>query len=112
MLDLPVEAPELVLYRGDDRVQEYVLRKSDGDPVETTGWDLVCQVRRANPSRLVNVQVSSPGAGRILLSFSAALFSELGYGGRFDVEGKQGDTTLTFLRGKLTVQDDVTRREP
>ena len=112
MLDLPVVAPELVLYRGDDRVQEYVLRKPDGDPVDVGSWDLVCQVRRANPSRLVGVPVASPGPGRIVLSFPAALFSELGYGGRFDVEGKQGDTILTFIRGKLAVTDDVTRREP
>ena len=111
MLDLPVEAPELVLYRGDDRVQEYVL-SSAGVPVETTGWDLVCQVRRQSPSRLVNVPVSSPAPGRIVLTFPAALFSELGYGGRFDVEGKQGDTILTFIRGVLRVTDDVTRREP
>ena len=71
MLDLPVEAPELVLYRGDDRVQEYVLRKPDGGPVDVGSWDLVCQVRRANPSRLVGVPVASPGPGRIVLSFPA-----------------------------------------
>ncbi|VXB32267.1 hypothetical protein [Pseudoclavibacter sp. 8L] len=107
-LDLPVEAPVLELYAGDDFEVTYTLEGPDG-LFDFEPFDLACQWRGGG--NVEDVPVTSPALGTLRLKGSGTLSRAMLDGGALDIEGVRSDgVTITFVRAEVSCTNDVTRR--
>ena len=119
MADLRAEPGELNLFltRGDSRSAILTLTDEAGDPVAvpTTGWSAQVRASRTSAATLADYPVlmtftvdGSGGAGGIIvLAWDGEDLDALPKSTKWDLQNSAGP--VTYLAGKLTVTDQVTR---
>ena len=108
----PIAIPSSEVYAGDDLVIAAFTLKEDGVAVDFTEWSLLCQWRKRasdTASIVLAVDKTDAATGRLVISATAAQTRAMGQSGVWDLEGTQGSTVRTFVRGSTTYMGDVTR---
>jgi hypothetical protein len=107
----------LALYRGDSRSATLTITDDAGDPLvlPTTGWTAQVRADRTSAATLADYPVlmtftvdSSAGAsGVIVIAWDGDDLDALPKSTKWDLQS--GTEERTYLAGKLTVSDQVTR---
>ena len=112
-MTLPTTVPILEVYAGDTFEQSFVFQ-TDGVArnLTTEGWTAwTAQIRPTVESATVvafTVDSSQAAVGRIVLKLTAGQTTTL-TGAVYDLQATKGSTIQTFLRGSITIVQDVTR---
>ncbi len=111
----PVFVTPVSVYGGDNLRLEYRFKTGTGanDPgVDLSAWTFTAQWRpNRNSDAAIDFTVdqSNKDEGIIVLTMSGADTEAMGAGGIFDLHGVNGSEVRTFLQGKTTWTQDVTR---
>lgn len=112
-MTFPTTVPILEIYAGDTFEQSFVFQ-TDGVARNLTleGWgDWEAQIRPTIESETevaFTVDSSQAAAGRIVLKLDSETTRAL-TGAVYDLQATDGDVVKTFLRGSITIVQDVTR---
>lgn len=119
MAELRAEPGELNLFltRGDSRSATLTLTDEAGDPVAvpTTGWSAQVRAQRTSADTVADypvlmtftVDASGGAGGVIVIGWDGEDLDALPKSTKWDLQ--QSDGPVTYLAGKLTVADQVTR---
>lgn len=108
----PIPIPATSVYAGDAVVIAAFTLKEDTVPVNFTTWTLECQWRtRAGSSEFIPlaIDLTDAATGRLIISATAEQTREMAQSGVWDLQGTQGSTPRTFVRGSTVYTGDVTR---
>jgi hypothetical protein len=104
------------LIRGDDFQKVLTFKDSSGELLDVSSWAFTGQVRAdpdsTSPSASFAFDVTDAADGVVTATVDADQTAELV--NRFyyyDLQRDDGETTLTFIRGRLNLIKDVTRAE-
>lgn len=104
----PVEVPKLAVYAGDTLNQSYRVRQ-DGEPVDLSAWSEWAAVWVGDDHReTLTVDSSSAAQGILTVTATPAQTRRMTGRGKWDLQGRDGEVTRTWLRGQTTWQNDVT----
>lgn len=110
---MPITVPVVSVYGGDDLTfPTYIIEDPDGTPVDLSSWTWTAQWRQyATSTTAVTLDVDDTDAdvGEIIISATAAQTRDMRGSGVWDLQGVLSGTTKTWLVGKTTYVEDVTR---
>lgn len=109
---MPTEIPAVDVYSGDNLTLEYRFRDDVDAPMDVSGYTFTAQWRpstSADRSVPFTVDQTQTAVGVIVLSMTGEQTASMRGGGVFDVQGVDGATVKTFLRGSTRWVQDVTR---
>ena len=112
-MSFPTNVGTLSVYAGDTFSQTFTFKEDDtAIDLPTQGWaSWTAQYRRNESSTTAvsfSVDDSSADSGQITITLSAAQTATL-ESGVFDLQATQGSVVRTWVRGGLSVSEDVTR---
>ena len=112
MLSILPGLMDVTIYRGDSF--EQTLSFTDGSSplaLPTTGWEAAIrlQPRDEVPLTTFTIDAASAGSGLLTLSLTTAQTTALPERTVWDLELTEGSEVRTYLRGSLSVTQDVTR---
>lgn len=99
------------VYKGDTATLTLLIRDTDDNPIDVSGWAFNAQAKLApenvDPDVLLPVVVNESGVISVTISDTSSL-PEMLY---FDVQGTElvDNRTKTFVKGIIVSEQDVTR---
>lgn len=103
------------LYRGDSWNCQLVFTDSNSDPIDLSEATLRMQIKTAKgvsasvKQLTIGSGLTLSGAGSNVVTINTSVDMEAKKSYVYDLEAAFSDNTITYLKGTITVQEDVTR---
>lgn len=109
---MAVQVSTVSVYAGDSLRMEYHLLVAAETPSDLSGWDFTASFRKRATSAVaieLTVDTTDAATGVLVITATPEQTAAMGGSGVWDLQGVDGDTVHTFLRGTLLWEADVTR---